>query len=272
MFRNEPRPLNWRGLPTSPSSFCICPLKDTEFSSEPMIFMVFNNADADRTADGRPRKGKPPGFGMPGGGVNVGDMDTVHGAAERELEYETGLVGTVKPVPLIEEHWLLVLDKRTEALLRKIRYAKGQQPSVQVRPSEKAVLNPFYVFSAEIRWQDSRLRKFMLKCRDEFVEDRPLDKDGNLSHITKDYFAKYGLYLNDLTDEELEELDVREKEEIAGFALLPVGLLLEMSRSSEYHLDPPGNTVYVYKSHVDRILDGLEMIGMIKAVEKGADN
>lgn len=256
MFRNEPRPLNWKGLPVSPSSFCICMIRDQEFSPEPMSFMVYNRADAARSVGDNPKKGKPEGFGDPGGGVNVDDMDTIHGAAERELEYESGLTAVVKPTPLIEEYQLLVLDKRTDALIRKIKYEKGKQPPVTIRPSEKALLNPIYIFRADVRWQDSRLRKFMLRCRDEFIQDGTL---------TEEDIAAYGLYANDLSDDELVELGVREKEEIAGFALLPVGLLLEMSRKGEYHLDPPDNTVYVYKSHVDRTLAGLEIMGIIKA-------
>lgn len=260
MFRsNEPKPLNWKGLPVSPSSFCICLIRDREFSPEPMIFMVYNRADAARSVGDNPKKGKPEGFGMAGGGVNVDDMDTIYGAAERELEYESGLRGTVKSVPLIEENWLLVLNKRNEGLVRKVRYEKGQQPSVAIRTSEKVLLNPVHIFRADVQWQGSRLREFMLQCRDGYISD---------GILTRDDIARYGLYANDLGDDELTGLGVREKEEIAGFALLPVGMMLEMSRQGQYHLDPPSNTVYVYRSHVDRILAGLEIM---KVIGKGAD-
>ena len=252
--RNEPRPLNWKGLSISPSSFNLCLVRDSDFSSQPMVLMVDNKADIESDDTGRPKKGKPRGIGLPGGGVNIGDLDTINGAANRELEFETGLKATVKLYPLIEEHWLLILDKRTGALLKKIPYDKGQQPSTMISPSEKAILNPFYVFSADIQWQGSLLRKSMLRWRNEFIEDGVL---------TRDDIDRSGLYVNDLSDEELEELEVKEIEEIAGFALLPVGLLLEMSRQEQYHLDPPDNTVYVYRSHVDRILYGLEIMKII---------
>lgn len=250
-MHNAGKRLNWQGLEVNPSSFCLCLIRDEEFSPEPMVLFVFNRAEEGFVRDGK-YFGKPPGAGLPGGGVSVDDMDTTQGAAIRELEAETGLSGRVDPLELAEEHWLLITDKTSGMMLRKLFYEKGKQPSVAISSSnQRVILNPFYLYRVQVRWEGSALRQFMLECRDALIANGAL---------TRQDIAEYGLYVDDATDEELDQLGVKEKNEIAGFALLPLSLLQEMSQRRQYFLDPPDNTLYVYRSHVNRVLLALDKL------------
>lgn len=263
---NQPRPFDWR-VPSSPSSFCVCVIRDREFSPEPMIFLVYNHPDEARRSGSN--DGKPAGYGMPGGGLNPEWLENQEQAAKREGGNESGLM--IKNVRLIpvpgKKNKLLILDKKTGKLNRTVLYEDGKQESVKIAPSEKAVPNPFNIYLAAVDWINSRSREFFLNFKKELVAE---------SGCTEELIARLGLSTNGLTREELLRFGVDEEEvdEIGGFALLPINLLRGMHNNKWFFLDQDedpdmyfknnkvGPTSYVYQSHVERILKGLDIMGV----------
>ena len=276
--RNQPRPLNWRGLPSSPSSFTIPLIKDESFSPELMTFLVYNRPDNTKTAVVLPdqlgrfnednKDGKPAGYGMPGGGLNPEWMENQEGAAIREGANESGLrITRVRLVPVPgDKNKLLILNRKTEKLVRWIPYSDGKQVSVKLKPSEKAVLNPFNVYTADVDWFNSKPREFFLNLKNELISEES---------CTEEDIAQFGLSINTLTSGELLKLGVDKEEvaEIGGFALLPVRLLRWMWENKWFLLNhdedpdqrsrfPDKPTSYVYYSHIKRILQGLDIMGV----------
>src|SRR3989344_6635772 len=97
-WEKPPKPIDWRGLQISPTSFCIFPIRDKSFSPELMVLLVYNHADKGKKrplvlltdpneftqqSDNK-KKGKPAGYGMPGGGLNPEWLESREGAAIRE--------------------------------------------------------------------------------------------------------------------------------------------------------------------------------------------
>ena len=281
----KPKPVNWRGLPTSPTSFCIFTIKDETFSPETMVFLVSNHADKGRkqvllftgleNTESR-KKGKPAGYGMPGGGVNPEWLENQEGAAVREGGNESGVrVVKVRLIPIPgKKNKALILNKRTGELIRYVMYSDGRQVSIELKPNEKMLLNSMNYYLAEVDWFNSKPRGFLLNLKNELIAD---------GACTEEDIAKEGISINTLTREELLALGVDEEEvgkvgdpqekcEIGGFALLPVSHLRWMKEHNQFLLNPDENpedrkrnpdmpTSYVYYSHVMRILEGLEIMG-----------
>ena len=133
-------PFNWQTAKKTATSFCFSPIHDSFISSHPLIPLVLNKAEVRENG----RDGKRQGFGIPGGGVNPEWLDTQSGAAKRELEDETGLVvSKISPFPLIEEHQLIISDKKTEDRIKLIRYENGKEPAIKIDSHNQiAILNP----------------------------------------------------------------------------------------------------------------------------------
>lgn len=271
-----PKSVNWKGLPSSSTSFCIFTIRDSEFSPELLIFLVYNHADkggkkvsllAEFDSIEGKKKGKPAGYGMPGGGgLNPEWLENQEDTAVREGSHESGIrVIRTRLIPMPGKNKVLFLDKRTDELIRWVPYEDGKQASIKLRPGEKILLNPMNYYLADVDWLNSKPRKFFLKLRDELIT-------GGV--CTQEDVARFGLSINTLTREGLLELGVDEEEvdEIGGFALLPISFLRWMWESNQFFLDldeepkqrfeKDALTTYVYYSHVKRILEGLEIMGV----------
>jgi len=270
----RPRSVDWRGLTSSPTSFCIFPIRDEEFSSELMVFMVYNHTDKGRRQSplvllseyqyGDKKRGKPAGYGMPGGGINPEWLENPESAAIREGGNESGIrVINVRPIPIPgKKNKALILHKRTDELIRWVFYSDSQQESIELKPWEKVLPNPMNYYLAKVYWLGSKPREFFLNLKSELVSE---------GSCVEEDIARDGLSVNTLTQDELLELGVyrEEVEEMGGFALLPVRSLRNMLKNKRFFLNPEESrenvldpTSYVYKSHVERILQGLEIMGV----------
>lgn len=274
----KPKPLNWSGLPVSISSFNIIPIRDKLFSLQLMLLLIYNHAD--RTKKSIPsllgndsvaedsETGKPAGYGMPGGGVNLEYLERSEGAAVREGTNESGVrITRAREIPIPgEKNKLLIKDKRT-GKLRWVSYSDGQQKSIELKPWERATLNPMNYYLATVDWENSGTRRFLAELRESLLAQELR---------TEEDIADFGLAVNDLTQEELLALGVDKEEvaEIGGFALLPLSFLQDMwkhkdffinrdeDRDAYYRNGKVGPTTYVYRSHVERILQGLDIMGV----------
>ncbi|MBI2674332.1 MAG: hypothetical protein HYX22_01140 [Candidatus Yanofskybacteria bacterium] len=281
----KPKSVDWRGQPSSPTSFCIFPIKDEAFSPELKIFLVYNRADKGRNKpldellgfgarQGGIKKGKPAAYGMPGGGQNPEWLETTEGAAIREGGNESGIrVTRARLIPIPEKkNKALILDKKTDERTRpEIMYADGQQVHVELMPNEKLLLNPMNYYLADVDWFNSRVREFLVGLKNDLIAE---------GKCTAEDIAQFGISINTLAREELLALGVDEEEvgkkdepeelcEIGGFALLPVSLLRWMWENKRFYLNPEEDrenplepTTYVYYSHVKRILEGLDIMGV----------
>lgn len=274
----KPKPLNYSGLPVSVSSFNIIPIRDPLFSPETNVFVIYNHADRkkkstpsllgnDPVSEDR-KTGKPAGYGMPGGGVNSEYLEKSDGAAIREGTNESGVrIIRVREIPIQgDKNKVLIEDKRT-GKLRWIPYSDGQQKSVELKPWERATLNPMNYYLATVEWESSKTREFLVELRENLLAQ---------GLRTKEDIADFGLAVNDLTQEELLALGIDREEvaEIGGFALLPFSFLKDMWQHKDFFINPDedkdayyrngkvGPTTYVYRSHVERILQGLEIMGI----------
>ena len=282
----KPESVDWRGQPSSPTSFCIFPIRDEVFSPELNIFLIYNRADKGKKnplaqllgfdvqqQKGGRKKGKPAAYGMPGGGLNPEWLETPEGAAIREGSNESGVrVVRARLIPIPgEKNKALILDKKTGELIRWVPYADGQQVHIELRSNEKLLLNPMNYYFSDVDWSNSKIREFLLNLKNNIIAE---------GACTGEDIAKFGISINTLTRKELIGLGIDEEEvgkasdpeetcEIGGFALLPVSFLRWMWENKQFYLDPdedrenPQNpTSYVYYSHVMRILEGLEIMGV----------
>lgn len=280
------RSVDWGGLPSSPTSFCIFTIRDSAFSPELMVFLVYNHADKgkrgplarlvepdvtlynapnalDAARAGNKKKGKPTGYGMPGGGTNPEWLESQEGAAVREGGNESGIrVIRTRLIPIPgKKNKALILNKKTGEFIRYVLYADSQQESIELKPWEKISLNPMNYYLADVDWFNSKPREFLLGLKNELI----------VEGCTEEIVAQWGVSINTLTRKELLELGVDEEEvdEIGGFALLPVSLLRQMWKDKWFYLNPEEDrenrldpTSYVYYSHVMRILEGLDTMGV----------
>lgn len=257
---SKPVRLNWANVPEAPTCFCLCPINDPEFSPETLVLLVLNKAE-NKGRDGSDKTdvGKRQGFGEPGGGVNVESLDSLPGAAEREIEAETGLTASVKGAPLTEEHQLIISNKKTGGRHWRISYEKGKEPSVEIDSrAQVALRNPVYTFRGAPRWENSNLRKLFTKIRTEYIQNDP---------ATEEFIKSCGMYflVQDLSEEELASLAIEEIHEIDGIGIFTVSFLMEMLETKEPYL----NNYYFYFSHLTRIKEGLAKIGMLPAKYAG---
>lgn len=281
----KPKSVDWREQPSSPTSFCIFPIRDVAFSPELKILLVYNNADKGRKKpldqllgfdtqqrSGR-KKGKPTAYGMPGGGLNPEWLETPEGTAIREGGSESGVrVIKVRLIPIPgEKNKALILNKKTGELIRWTPYADSQQVHIELMPNEKLLLNPMNYYLADVDWFNSKVREFLLNLKNDLIAE---------GSCSEENIAQFGISINTLTRGELLTLGVDEEEvgkpndpeemcEIGGFALLPASFLRWMWENKQFYLNPeedrenPLNpTSYVYYTHVKRILEGLDIMGV----------
>src|SRR3989338_11294390 len=164
----KPKSIDWKGLPSFSTSFCIFTIRDVAFSPELMILLVYNHAESEKN---KKRIGKPPGYGMPGGGLNPEWLESPEGAAMREGSNESGVkVVRARLIPIPgEKNKALILDKKTGELIRWVPYADGQQVHIELRSNEKLLLNPMNYYLADVDWFNSRVREFLLNLKNELI-------------------------------------------------------------------------------------------------------
>lgn len=257
--RMEPKPVDWKELPSSPTSFCIFTIRDPAFSSDLMILLVYNHAEKNKE-----RIGKPPGYGMPGGGINLEWLESREGAAIREGGNESGVkVTRVRLIPMQgEKNKALILNKKTGEFIRSVYYSDSRQTSLSIKPEEMVILNPINYYLADVDWFNSRTREFLLGFKNKLISD---------GFCSEEAVACNGVSINTLTRDILLALNIHrdEVDEIGGFAFLPITLLRQMWERKFFFLNPEEDrenklepTSYIYKSHVERILQSLNIMGV----------
>ena len=255
----KPKSINWEGLPSSPTSFCIFTIRDSAFSPDLMILLVYNRAEKNKE-----RIGKPPGYGMPGGGLNQEWLESPEGAAIREGRNESGVkVTRVRFIPMQgKKNKALIFNKKTGEFIRSIYYSDSRQTSLNITPEEMVVLNPLNYYVADVDWFNSRTREFLLDFKNKLISD---------GFCNEEDIACQGISINTLTRDILLALNIHREEvdEIGGFAFLPVTLLRQMWEKKWFFLNPEEDrenksepTSYIYKSHVERILQSLDIMGV----------
>ena len=256
------RPISWEGLPSSPTSFCIFTIRDAVFSPEVMIFLVYNHAESEKNGK---RNGKPPGYGMPGGGLNPEWLESPEGAAMREGSNESGVkVERVRFIPIQgDKNKALIFNKKTGEFIRSVFYSDSKQVRLNINPEEMVTLNPLNYYLAAADWFNSRTREFFLGFKNRMVSD---------GFCNEEAIAHQGISINTLIRDDLLALNVHREEvnEIGGFALLPVNFLRQMSEKKRFFLNPEESredrldpTSYVYKTHVERIIQGLDIMKVV---------
>jgi len=243
-------PLNWRDVPELPTSFCFCPIKDVQISSQLLLLMVLNKAESTGSNDGQKNTGKRQGFGMPGGGVNPECLDSIDGAAKRETESETGLSmlgGYRYSAPVLEEYQLIVSAKQTGERKKRIPYEKGKEPPISIDiKNEIAIRNPVYTFRGEVSWEKSILRQLFLKVKSDW-----LSSDSNDREVVGQSIEQNGMYVlfEDLSEEEVQSLRIEEIDEIAGIGVFTLSFLLQMLEERNPYFEDN----YFYYNHLSRI-------------------
>lgn len=256
----KPKSIDWKGLPSLPTSFCIFTIRDPDFSPELMILLVYNHAEKNNK-----RIGKPPGYGMPGGGLNPEWLESPEVAAIREGSNESGVkVERVRFIPMPgEKNKALIFDKKTGEFICSVSYSDSQQVRLNISPEETVALNPLNYYLADVNWFNSKTREFFLCFKNKLVSDGFCSEEG---------IARQGISINTLLRDELLALNVHREEvdEIGGFAFIPVSLLRQMCEKKSFFLNPEESrqdnldpTSYVYKSHVERIVMGLDIMGVV---------
>jgi len=250
-------PFNWQTVKKSATSFCFAPIQDSFISTHPLIPLVLNKAELKK--DGG--EGKKQGFGIPGGGVNPEWMDSLSGAAKREMEDETGLtVSKIITVPLIEEPQLIISDKRTETRIgQPIRYEKGKEPPIKIDAhNHTAISNPIYTFAGQVIWDGSQLQKLTHNIKNEWLSGESADKE-EVDQFTQEC----GIYflITDLTDEEISDLAITEQHEIDGFGVFPLPMLIGMLEDRHPYFED----LYFYYTHLKRVKECATKLKLIPA-------
>ena len=258
----KPKSIDWKGLPSFSTSFCIFTIRDVAFSPELMILLVYNHAESEKN---KKRIGKPPGYGMPGGGLNPEWLESPEGAAMREGSNESGVkVERVRFIPIQgDKNKALIFNKKTGEFIRSVFYSDSKQVRLNINSEEMVTLNPLNYYLADLNWFSSKTREFFLGFKNKLISD---------GFCNEEAVARQGISINTLLRDELLALNVHREEvdEIGGFALLPVSLLRNMREKEWFYLHPNEDrenrmnpTSYIYRSHLNRILQGLDIMGVV---------
>ena len=254
-------PFNWQTAQKSVTSFLFTAFHDPFISSELLVPLVLNKAEVRDNGGG----GKKQGFGIAGGGVNPEWMDSISGAAKREMEDETGLtVSKINTSPLIEEPQLIISDKKTGERIKLVRYEKGKEPALKIDlHNQAAICNPVYTFTGQVIWDTSPLQKLTHKIKNEWLSGESTDKEG-----VNQFTQECGIYflVADLTDEEISDLAITEQHEIDGFGVFPLPMLIGMLEDRHPYFE----NLYFYYTHLKRVKECAIKLNLIPDLAGGA--
>lgn len=277
----------------SVTSFCVCRGIYTPLATQESVLLVHNISDADMARakgkmakldkDGN-EKGKPAGFGLPGGGMKGEDFESPEEAARNELLGETGArATTVKH--LLTEYKGLPVDKYGGVAGKPFYFEKGARPSVELRRGERIIENPVHLFETKIEWEGSRLQKIFIESKRDLLSqfpDEDLERNGicvwldEIDHILERLGVDLSIGINEFIahkdivklNEKVKSrtraalyLGIEEFDEIDGLAIIPTKTLLE----DIYHEErrkPQGQRSF-YTSHLRRLRKGLEQKGCL---------
>lgn len=261
---DKPTPLDQRDIPRSETTAGICLIQDHAFSpDESYVLFVYNTADKNQSTETSPlspypneskrKYGKPAGGGLPGGGVEQEYLENHNRAIIREVELEMGLP-IVRAEHLFTENGVIISDKRTGAKIRRISYQSGRQAAIRIlRRTQVALDNPIHIFQVKPRdWLGSSLRKFFLEERAYLVES---------GQITAEEIEATGIYVMGLSEDDYNFLNIEERKEVEGIALISVSALVHMFTSGDCRF---AKGLFIYPSHVSRTIKGLEMMGILR--------
>lgn len=194
--------------------FSFTPVRDEVIAPGIQLVLLVHNI-ADATAHGKDAKrGKPAGFGMPGGGLKEDCFETPDTAAENEFQSETGLkVRKLRSLD-IEKHKAIISDKKTGEMVRQpVFYENGRMPALQLRKNEMVFFNDIYLFLALPQWEGSQLQKIAHKLKSEVATEEVV-REGLL------------IKFSELTTEEVSSLNIEERGEIDAVWLAPLAAVL----------------------------------------------
>jgi ADP-ribose pyrophosphatase YjhB (NUDIX family) len=246
------------------TAFALCLVQDNELFDGLGVILVHNISDADIRARkaGDPlassreeQHDKPAGWGLPGGGVKTGDLETPAESSVTELGEETGLSkkqGT-SPRELSELHIVGYIDKKTNAIVKRSQFfPKGQRPSIHLSFKEERTTyeteHVVYIFRVEPDWDGSALQALLRRVKAAEIgryctPEKEILRDGVWTHFSQ-------------LPSEVDALGIEGLDEIDGVGLFPISLFGN-GRGAE---DFPVN---IYKSHFKYIRDGLRELGLL---------
>lgn len=280
----------------SVTSFAVCRGKFPPLMTGESVLLVHNISDADIAhAKGRivelnrdgQEKGKPAGFGLPGGGMKGEDFENPQEAAGNELMGETG-IRLVTARPFLTEFKGFKTDRSGEMIGNQLYFEKGQRPSIELKRGETAVENHLHLFEATIDWINSRLRKIFIETKTRLLSqfsEEDLTRDGITVWLDEvdPILEKLGMDMNTPVDgliaqREIVEvtettksraraahyLGIDEFDEIDGLAIIPLSTLLGEVYQEEKR-KPQGQRLF-YTSHLRRLMKGFEKQGCLNEI------
>lgn len=280
----------------SVTSFCVCRGKFPPLMTEESVLLVHNISDADisrakgkrveSNKDGKER-GKPAGFGLPGGGMKGEDFENPQEAAGNELMGETG-IRILTSKPFLTEFKGFKIDRSGEMIGNQLYFEKGQRPSLELGRGEEAVENHLHLFNATIAWDGSRLQQVFIEAKknllSQFTEEE-LTRDGITIWFDEmdPILERLGVDLHTNVDEVIARkgivevnnsvrsrvraafyLGIEEFEEIDGLIIIPLHTLLQEVYPEEKR-KTQGQRLF-YTSHLRRLMKGFENQGCLNEI------
>jgi len=265
-------------------------------TSEDSILLVHNISDADiARSKGRrvePNKegkerGKPAGFGLPGGGMKEEDFESPEEAARNELMGETG-IRTLLTKPFLLELKGFKVDRDGEVIGRPFYFEKGAKPSVELQRGETVIENPIYLFRTSVDWTGSKLQQVFVEAKRNLSSgytEEDLARDGvtvwldDIDQIIEKLGADPNVNVNDMIERKgivnVNErtlsraraalfLGIEEFDEIDGLLIIPLRTLLGEIYNEEKR--KPQDQRLFYTSHLRRLRKGFEEKGSLDAI------
>jgi len=280
----------------SVTSFSVCHGAFPPLTSEDSILLVHNISDADiARSKGRrvePNKegkerGKPAGFGLPGGGMKEEDFESPEEAARNELMGETG-IRTLLTKPFLLELKGFKVDRDGEVIGRPFYFEKGAKPSVELQRGETVIENPIYLFRTSVDWTGSKLQQVFVEAKRNLSSgytEEDLARDGvtvwldDIDQIIEKLGADPNVNVNDMIERKgivnVNErtlsraraalfLGIEEFDEIDGLLIIPLRTLLGEIYNEEKR--KPQDQRLFYTSHLRRLRKGFEEKGSLDAI------
>jgi len=232
-------------------------------------------------------RGKPAGFGLPGGGMKEEDFASPEEAARNELMGETG-IRTLLTKPFLLELKGFKVDRDGEVIGRPFYFEKGAKPSVELQRGETVIENPIYLFRTSVDWTGSKLQQVFVEAKRNLSSgytEEDLARDGvtvwldDIDQIIEKLGADPNVNVNDMIERKgivnVNErtlsraraalfLGIEEFDEIDGLLIIPLRTLLGEIYNEEKR--KPQDQRLFYTSHLRRLRKGFEEKGSLDAI------